>query len=67
MDDFDRIWEALSKGGHCDALGSVEYTRVRLAWERYGYFNHLWQFIIASANEPVEKARDKASAEGGAL
>lgn len=65
MDKFDEMWEVLAKGGYCDAVGSKEYERVKAAWEKFGYFNHLWQFIIACANVRPNNAPRSDGAKGG--
>jgi len=66
MDEFDSIWVALAANGHCDAHGGAEYRRVREAWFKFGYFNHLWQFIIASANAPPNIEKPTDGEKGGA-
>ena len=50
MDEFDPIWDKLSKEGKCDAPEGMEHYRVRGEWFDANCPSDIESFIIARAN-----------------
>ena len=55
MDDFDCAWETLAQESKCDALGGMEYTRIRKMWVDRGSLLACLMFIMREANRPPEE------------
>jgi hypothetical protein len=64
VDVFDRAWKILEEKGHCDAMGGMEYKRLRSGWDRVLGVLTAIEFIKsganASPNEPELLAQQHA-------
>lgn len=47
---FDQIWTLCGENGWCDAIGGMEYRRVRQEWQESGYPLDIVGFIRRRAN-----------------
>jgi len=53
MNTFDIAWETLAEQGHCDAIGSMEYMRLRTLWEAEGEMLTVLLWIRMSSSHPL--------------